>query len=216
MKRTTHKLLQPQTGLVLAWAGYKDVAQAMVLSLSENPIDLEEPRSQIAGGLSRRFREIRDDRSVEHRSDFNEFLFGWFRRLEAKPVALHLHSGGATEWVEEWQFGGNQSAVATARTVEASISYIAVENLGAEQLSLVVLKVLRDSIAAAPPTAGIGGEIKLATVAANGVHLLEAAELRAGNDALDVWQEQCAELLPGASARPADREPADRGLRPPS
>jgi hypothetical protein len=45
--------------------------------------------------------------------------------------------------------------------------------------------------------------------------VLEPAELRAGNDALDVWLEQCAELLPGSAARPPSDGAVDRGLGPP-
>jgi hypothetical protein len=90
------------------------------------------------------------------------------------------------------------------------------ENLGAGQLSLVVLKVLRDSITAAGPNAMIGGDVQLAEVTGAGVHVLDPTELRAANDALDVWHERCAELLPGAGALPSDKPPLDRGLRPPS
>jgi hypothetical protein len=107
------------------------------------------------------------------------------------------------------------SAVATARTVEASVGYLEMEGLEAEQLSLVAMKVLRDAIISAPPSAGIGGEVQLATVTGSGVHVLEADEIRAGHDALDVWQERCAELLPGAAGGLADGDEVDRGLRPP-
>ena len=44
--------------------------------------------------------------------------------------------------------------MATARVVEAAVSYVLTERLGAEQLSLVALKVLRGTIEAAPPAAG--------------------------------------------------------------
>jgi hypothetical protein len=46
--RTTAKILRPHSGLALAWAGYKDVAQAMWLSLRERPLDLSARRSEIA------------------------------------------------------------------------------------------------------------------------------------------------------------------------
>ncbi len=125
-------------------------------------------------------------------------------------------SGGAAIWVEQWQYAGNASAVATARTVEASVGYLEIDGLKAQHLSLIVLKVLRDAIVAAPPSAGIGGEVKLTTITASGVHVLEAHELRAGNDALDVWQERCAELLPGAARPSMGAGLVDRGLGPPT
>jgi hypothetical protein len=216
MRRDTRKLLQPQQDLVLAWAGFKDVAQAMALSLQEQPLDLSLPRSKVAQAARERFRQVREDRDVEHRSDANEFILSWFCRAELKPVALHLLGQGAAVWVEQWQYAGNPSAVATARTVEAAVAYLEVDDLEAPQLSLIALKVLRDAIVAAPPSASIGGKVKLATVTAGGVHILEVDEIRAGNDALDVWQERCAELLPGAGGPPASAGQIDRGLLPPT
>jgi hypothetical protein len=215
-RRTTQKLLRPQPGLLVAWAGFKDVAQAFALSLKEEPLDLSEKRSVVAKAARDRFRQIREESDVDHRGEANEFMLGWFSHPEAKPVAVHLRPQGAITWVEDWEYGGSSLAIATARTVEASLSYLATQNLAAEQLSLVVLKVLRDSITAAGPRAMIGGDVQLAEVMQAGVHVLDSTELRAASDALDVWHEQCAELLPGTGAQPADRAPLDRGLRPPS
>jgi hypothetical protein len=163
-RRTTQKLLVPQPGLVIAWAGFKDVAQAFTLSIYEEALALSEKRSVVAKAASDRFRQIREQSDVAHRSETNEFMLGWFSEVDAKPVALHLRSQGAFTWVEDWEYAGSQLAVATARTVEASVSYLATENLATEQLSLVVLKVLRDSITAAGPQAMIGGEVRLAAV----------------------------------------------------
>jgi hypothetical protein len=50
---------------------------------------------------------------------------------------------------------------------------------------MVVLKVIRDCIDAAPPGAAVRGEVQLATVTSTGVHLLDATELRAASDTLD-------------------------------
>jgi hypothetical protein len=215
IRRRTTKILCPQSGLILAWAGYKDVAQAMALSLREDPIDLSLARSKVAGTAKERFSHVRNDPDVEHRSDMNEFVLGWYCEAERKPVGLHLPSRGSALWVEQWQYAGNPTAVSTARVVEAAIAYLVTEYLAAEQLSLVALKVLRDCIAAAPASAGIGGDVQLATITASGVRVLAPDDLRAGNDALDVWQERCAELLPGASVRYAAEDTVDRGLRPP-
>ena len=214
-RRPTQKLLRPQRELLLAWAGYKDVGQAFVLSLREGPLDLSETRSEVATAARERFRRIREDTNVEHRREAKEFMLAWFSQRDRKPVAFHLHPQGAVVWVEDWEYAGSPQAIATARAVEASLSYVVIENLGAEQLSLVVLKVLRDSIAAAAPTAMIGGDAQLAQVTDRGVQVLDAAELRATNDTLDVWEERSAELLPGAAA-PAKKPPPDRGLKPPS
>jgi len=214
-RRRTTKLVVPQRNLVLAWAGYKDVAQAMALSLQEEPLDLDTARSRIARAATDRFRMVRTDPDVEHRSEMNEFMLAWYYRPERKPVGLHLPSQGSAVWVEQWQYAGSQTAVSTARVAEASVSYLVTEDLGVEQLTLVALKVLRDAISAAPSAAGIGGPVQLATVTSDGVRVLEAEELRAGNDALDVWQERCAELLPGAMS-PRSVDARDPGLGPPA
>jgi hypothetical protein len=171
-------------------------------------------RSKVSQAARDRAKLVRSDPDVEHRADVNEFMLGWYCRAERKPVGLYLPSQGSAVWVERWQYAGNRTAVTMARVVESSISYVAIDDLGSEQLSLVVLKVLRDCIAAAPANAGIGGAVQLAVVTARGVRVLAPDELRAANDALDVWQERSAELLPGATDRPATG-PVDRGLKPP-
>ncbi|MEA2220809.1 MAG: hypothetical protein QOJ35_3435 [Solirubrobacteraceae bacterium] len=76
MRRSTIKLLLPQAGLILAWAGYKDVAQAMTLSLSENPLDLALPRSQVSQAAKDRVKRVLSDPDIEHRTDVNEFMLG--------------------------------------------------------------------------------------------------------------------------------------------
>ena len=216
LRRYTTKVMIPQADLVAAWAGYKDVAQAMELSLREEPLDLAMARSRVAEAAKDRFRRIRSDPDIEHRSEFNEFMLGWYCRNERKAVALHLLGQGSAVWAERWEYAGSPKAIATARTIEAAISYVTVDDLGAEQLSLIVLKVLRDTISVAGAEAGIGGGVQLATIAVEGVRVLGPAELRAANDALDVWQERCAELLPGLTVPTTDAGRVDHGLRPPS
>jgi hypothetical protein len=93
LRRSTRKLIQPQSGLIAAWAGYKNVAQAMELSLREQPLDLGTPRSKVAEAAKDRFRKIRNDPDVNHRTDFNGFMFGWYCKAERKPVALPPAAG---------------------------------------------------------------------------------------------------------------------------
>ena len=173
--RHTTKILCPQPNLVLAWAGYKDVAQAMALGLQEEPLDLRLPRSKLAGIARERFKNVRSDPDVEHRGDLNEFMLGWYCESERKPVGLHLPGRGSALWIEHWHYAGSPSAVATARVAEAAVSYVVTDELGAEQLSLLALKVVRDSINSAPATAGIGGDVQLAMISSNGVHVVEPA-----------------------------------------
>jgi hypothetical protein len=213
---STQKLLMPRAGLVLAWAGYKDVAQALYLSLREDPLDLSRPRSKIAHEARERFRVIRSDPDIEHRSDGNEFLLGWFCRAESMPVALHLRMQGSFGWTERWQYAGNQSAIQTANAAQSCLNYIPTENLPAEQLALVALKVLRDSISVAPSSALVGGEPQLATVTADGARILRPKDIRAANHTLDLWEVQSADLLVGGAEVPDDSEQVDRGLEPPT
>jgi hypothetical protein len=53
-----------------------------------------------------RLRGLRDDPGIEGRSDHVEFLIAWSPRPAQTPVALHLLSVGAAEWVDGWAFGG--------------------------------------------------------------------------------------------------------------
>ena len=112
--RHTTKILCPQPNLVLAWAGYKDVAQAMALGLQEDPVDLRLPRSKLAGIARERFKKVRSDPDVEHRGDLNDFMLGWYCESERKPVGLHLPGRGSALWIEHWHYAGSPSAVATA------------------------------------------------------------------------------------------------------
>jgi hypothetical protein len=214
-RTTTRKLFVPQRDLVLAWAGYKDVAQALHLSLSESPLDLSQPRSKIAKDARERFRVIRSDPDIEHRSDVNEFLLGWFSKAESNAVALHLMTQGHFEWVERWKFAGSPSGVGAANAAQACVNYISTENLGVEELALVALKVLRDTIAVAPAGALVGDGPQLATISAEGVHILTDTDLRGANDTLDLWEQQSADLLVGSAEVSEEHQQVDRGLGPP-
>jgi hypothetical protein len=188
----------------------------MWLSIRERPLDLSSPRSEIAQDARERFRKIRSDPDIEHRRETNEFLLGWFSSADSSPVGLHLRSQGAFEWVERWQYAGSLGAITAAATAQACVNYIATQDLGADQLSIVALKVLRDSIVVSPPSALVGGDPQLAIITASGVRILGDKDIRAKVDALGGWEQQCEDLLPGAPTSRRDVTRVDRGLGPPT
>lgn len=87
-----------------------------------------------------------------------EFLVAWWSRHEHKPVALHLLSGGAGEWVSHWEFGGISLGVDRASFAASAMRYIDPSALTLEQAKIVALKVLRDTIETS--VEGIGGRVQ--------------------------------------------------------
>jgi hypothetical protein len=140
-------------------------------------------------------RGLREDPGIEGRSDHVEFLLAWWPRQAHKPVALHLFSAGAAEWVDSWAFGGMAMGTEIASFAVGTMRHIDPARLTLEEAKLVALKVLRDTIETS--VEGIGGDVQMGTVGRDGVGVIEAADLRRLHDAVDLWEARCAELLRG-------------------
>jgi hypothetical protein len=112
-----------------------------------------------------------------------------------KPVALHLLSAGAAEWVDGWAFGGIALGTEIASFAVSTMRYFDPSSLTLEQGRLVALKVLRDTIETS--VEGIGGGVQMATLGRRGVGVIEATDMRRLHDAVDLWERRCAELLCG-------------------
>src|ERR1700720_4464507 len=109
LARPAHKVYEARRGFLLAAAGAQDAAQGFALRLARAAgLSPSVDRLEIKARLHAILDEVRADPSVEGRSDYVEFLIAWWSRTEGKPLALHLLSGGAGEWVEAWAFGGTQ------------------------------------------------------------------------------------------------------------
>jgi hypothetical protein len=211
---------EPRRGLLLAAAGAQDVAQEFSLRLqrSREPgpnADRLELKSRLQGLL----RGLREDPGIEGRSDHVEFLLAWWPRQAGTPVALHLLSAGAAEWVDGWAFGGMALGADIASFAVGTMRYLDPAALTLQQAKVVALKVLRDTIQTG--VEGIGGSVQMGTVARQGVRIIEPADMRGLHDAVDLWESRCAELLRGGDATPAAsngpgrsvptiRAPADR------
>jgi len=213
--RYTQKVYEPRPGFLFAWAGAQDVAQSFALRLARNDeLSPNADRLDIKAHLHAIFTELRSDPSIEGRSDHAEFLIAWWCRQESKPVALHILSGGAGEWVETWAFGGAPLGVDSASFAIGTMRYINPDDLALEQAKVVALKVLRDTIETS--VEGIGGRVQMGAVQESGVQIVEQADMRGLNDTVDLWEAQCAELLLGTDEPPSASDTADRGVRPPS
>jgi hypothetical protein len=196
LARSARKVYEPRSGWLLAAAGAQDVAQEFALRLQRSPglaptADRLELKSQLQGLL----RGLREDPGIEGRSDHVEFLLAWWPRSENKPVALHLLSAGAAEWVDGWAFGGVALGTEIASFAVSTMRYIDPTRLTLAQARLVALKVLRDTIEAS--VEGIGGGVQMGTLERNGVGVIGATDLRRLHDAVDLWETRCAELLQG-------------------
>jgi hypothetical protein len=191
------------------------VAQGFALRLERaGDVSPDTDRLDIKSRLHAVLADLREDPSVEGRSDHAEFLVAWWSRRENKPVALRLLSGGAGEWVSDWEFAGIRLGVERASFAVGAMRYLDPRALTLEQGKIVALKVLRDTIEAS--VEGIGGRVQMGVVQESGVEAIEEADMRGLHDTVDLWEAQCAELLLGSTASPSASETPDRGVRPPS
>ena len=196
LARSARKVYEPRPGLLLAAAGAQDVAQEFSLRLQRTRdltpnTDRLELKSRLQGVLL----GLREDPGIEGRSDHVEFLLAWWPRDAHKPVALHLLSAGAAEWVDGWAFGGIALGTEIASFAVNTMRYLDPTRLTLEQARLIALKVLRDTIETS--VEGIGGDVQMATLRRGGVGVIGAMEMRRLHDAVDLWERRCAELLVG-------------------
>jgi hypothetical protein len=215
LARPTQKVYEPRRGFLFAWAGAHDVAQSFALRFARaDELPPSADRLDIKTRLYAILKELREDPSIEGRSDHVEFLIAWWSRREEKPVALHLLGGGAGEWVETWAFGGVQLGIDRASFAISTMRYISPDDLALEQAKVVALKVLRDTIETS--VEGIGGRVQMGVVQESGLQVIKQADMRGLHDTVDLWEAQCAELLLGTDEPPVTSDTPDRGVRPPS
>jgi 20S proteasome alpha/beta subunit len=214
LARKARKIYIPRSGLILAAAGAQDVAQEFALRLrGARGMSATADRLQVKARLQALLDALRKDPHLEGRSDHVEFLIAWWPRQARKPVALHLLSGSAAEWVESWTFGGMPTGTDAANFAMGSMRYIDVAKLTLEQAKVVALKVLRDAIATGAE--GIGGEVQMGAVERHRVAMIEDADMQGLLDTLDLWETGCAELLLGGGQPPSASKTPDEGVRPP-
>jgi hypothetical protein len=196
LARSARKVYEPRPGLLLAAAGAQDVAQEFSLRLQRSP-DLAptSDRLKLKSQLQALLRGLREDPAIEGRSDHVEFLLAWWPRDAHQPVALHLLSAGAAEWVDGWAFGGIALGAEIASFAVSTMRYFDPATLTLEQAKLLALKVLRDTIEVS--VEGIGGAVQMATLGRRGVGVIEATDMRRLHDAVDLWERRCAEMLVG-------------------
>jgi hypothetical protein len=214
LARPTQKVYEARPGFLLAWAGAQDAAQGFALRLARaEELSPANDRLEIKARLHKIIEDLRADPSIDGRSDHVEFFVAWWSRHEGKPVVLHLLSGGAGVWVETWAFGGTQLGIDCASFAAGTMRYIDSTELALEQAKIVALKVLRDTIET--NVESIGGPVQMGTVRESGVDLVKEVDKRGLHDTVDLWEAQCAELLPGVTAPPSESTTPDRGVRPP-
>jgi len=196
LARSARKVYEPRPGLLLAAAGAQDVAQEFSLRLQRTrALAPDTDRLELKSRLQALLRGLREDPGIEGRSDHVEFLLAWWPRDARQPVALHLFSAGAAEWVDGWAFGGAALGIEIASFAVSTMRYFDPARLTLEQARLIAMKVLRDAIETS--VEGVGGEVQMATLGRDGVDLIGATEVRRLHDAVDVWERRCAELLRG-------------------
>ena len=211
LARSTQKVYLLRPGFLLAWAGSQDVAQGFILRLARaKGLSPSADRLEIKARLYAVLAELREDPSIEERSDHVELLIAWWSQAEGKPLALHIFSGGAGEWVRVWDFGGTRLGVERASFAIGGMRHLDPATLTLERAKIVALKVLRDTIETAAE--GIGGRVQMGTVQGGGLQLVEEDHMLGLYDAVDLWESQCAELLTGTTSPPSASDTPDRGV----
>ncbi len=212
--RQAQKVYEPRRGVLLAAAGAQDVAQEFALRLQRaRGASPAADRLAMKARLQRLLSQLREDPSIEERSNYVEFLVAWWPRQSRRPVALHLFSAGAAEWIDGWGFGGAKLAAEIASFSVASMRYIDPSALSVDRAKVVALKVLRDTIEASAES--VGGAVQIGVVGREGVQLVERTDIRALHDAVDLWEARSAALLLGGGDLPSQSNTRDRGVRPP-
>lgn len=196
LARSARKVYEPRPGLLLAAAGAQDVAQEFSLRLERTrALAPDADRLELKSQLQAVLLGLREDPAIEGRSDHVEFLLAWWPRDAHKPVALHLLSAGAAEWVDGWAFGGTALGIEIASFAVSTMRYLDPARLTLLQARMIAMKVLRDAIETSAE--GVGGDVQMATLGRDGVDLIGATDVRRLHDAVDVWERRCAELLVG-------------------
>jgi hypothetical protein len=204
------KITKPRPGFLVAAAGFRSVTQAFVLAL-QRARDLSPSADRVE--VQQRLRDVIQQIRAQGATDIAEWTVAWWSRPDDAPVALQLFSGGSSQWIEDWGFGGDRRPWEIASIVAQTLRFVPREALTLEQAKLLALKVMRDTIHIGVES--IGGAVQLAAVSHGTVEILAGARLEAMHDTLDVWEEQAAALLPGIVALPAESATVDRGVRPP-
>ncbi|HEY1451740.1 MAG TPA: hypothetical protein VGF47_12375 [Solirubrobacteraceae bacterium] len=187
-------MYEPRRGLLIAAAGVQDVAQEFSLRVQRSrDLTLDVDRLELKSQFQELLRALREDPGIEGRSDHVEFLLAWWPRRARDPVALHLLSAGAAEWVEGWAFAGLPLATEIASFATSTMRYLDPATLTLEQAQLLALKVLRDTLETG--VEGIGGGVQMGAVGRRGVGVIDAAEMAGLHDAVNLWETRCAQLL---------------------
>lgn len=204
------KLWTPRPGFLFAWAGFENVTQAFALAVQrEKGLTPSVDRLEIEKRFLNLLKQIRE----AGKTDYAEWLIAWWSVPDSMPVALRLTSTGTTVWTEGWQHAGDERPINIARQITGSLRFVPRETLTVEQAKVLALKVMRDTIHVGVES--IGGEPQIGAVTRKGVEIVTGADLRGLHDTLDVWEVQCAELLPGGVKVPSESTTPDPGIRPP-
>jgi len=198
--RRTQKVYVARKGFLLGWAGAQDVAQIFALRLRcAEGLSAGDDRLEVRRRLNEIVAGLRGDPSIDGRSDHLELFVAWWARRENRPVALHMLSGGAAEWVSGWAFGGVALGVERASFATSGLGYADPGGLSLEAGKVLALKVIRDTIEAT--VEGVGGGVQMGVLRETGPQLLSMGDLRALHDTVDLWEARCRELLIDGSER---------------
>ncbi|HTZ87091.1 MAG TPA: hypothetical protein VMB05_10525 [Solirubrobacteraceae bacterium] len=184
----------------MAAAGAQDVAQEFTLRLQRAAgLSPRADRLQLKSRLQTLLESLREDPSIEGRSNHVEFLLAWWSPREHKPLALHLFSAGAGEWVDRWAFAGVPLGVEIASFAVGTMRYLDPAELSLEQAQVIALKVLRDTIETG--VEGIAGAVQIGVLARDHIRLVTETEMQTLERTVDLWESCCAELLLAARDR---------------
>jgi hypothetical protein len=209
--RNVMKVYVARPGFLIGWAGSEGASQAFVLAMQRTTgLSTSDDRVVIKRRLEQLIAEIRE----AGETDYAEWLVCWWSTRDKVGYALQLYSARPGQWVSgTWGFIGDERPQDIAQVVAETIRFVPRESLTLEQAKLLAFKVMRDTIHIGVDS--IGGGVQIGSVSAAGTDVIRGEDLEGLDNALDVWEEQAAGLLPGSISVPAQSSTPDRGVRPP-
>lgn len=197
----------------MGWAGSQSYAQEFALRFRRRPdVVPSEDRLVLKAAALATARDMRADFDPNDGTYRTEIMLVWMERDHA--VGLWLLNSGQFEWIPEARVMGMDGALRVANHGLNTLRFVGFSERSVEQVKIIGLKVMRDAIDAVE---GLGGDIQIGSVDADGVTVEGGKRaLRGLSETLDVWEERCAELLPGAEDIPSRSDTPDVGLGPPA
>jgi hypothetical protein len=124
------KLWKVHSDFLVAWAGYKNVAQSFYLAMKRGTgLVPSLDRVEIEKRLLALLKQIRED----GKTDYAEWIIAWWCGPENTAVALRLTCTGTTQWAEDWERAGDERPIDISTQIAGALRFVPRDTLTVEQ-----------------------------------------------------------------------------------